>query len=127
MASPEQGAGRPEESSRHETEPIPYQRAAQFAEERLAGLAYQQARDAIYADPANDLSIYRFQLDHGWHVAALGELPPPALAQTLETILAMGTPAALPAEVLTLLARRRAEQRQFGPWVERRHRPGKRL
>jgi hypothetical protein len=41
--------------------------------------------------------------------------------------LAAGDPAALPEAVLALLHARRREQTQHDPWIERHHRPDKRL
>lgn len=125
MASPERGPGDPDQSAPHEREPVPYHRAAQFVSDQLAGSAYRHARDAIYRDPGNEISVYRMRVNLDWFVAAIGETPPDVLAQQLDRIFAAGVPATLPPEVLQMLAARRAEQRQFGPWVERRHRPGK--
>jgi len=105
---------------------MPYLRAARFAEERLAGHAYEQAQRALYARPDSDVSVYRLQLNQVWHVAALGEPPPVDLADTLEQILGSGEPVSLPDDVLTLLHQRRAVAIRQGPWVERHHRPGQR-
>ena len=128
MPSPERGPGGPEEPVSREHEPVPYYRAARFAGERPAGVAYVQAQEAVYAAAgAVDVSVYRFQLDRIYHVAVLGQPPPPELDATLATILAAGEPATLPTPVLRQLAERRAEATKHGPWVQRHYRPGQRL
>ena len=128
MPSPERGPGGPEQHSRREHEPIPYQRAARFAGEQPAGVAYFQAQEAVYAAVgAVDVSVYRFQLDRIYHVAVLGQPPPPELDATLAGILAAGEPATLPPQVLQQLAERRRQASRQAPWVQRHHRPGKRL
>ncbi len=62
-----------------EHEPRDYVHAAYFANEHIAGHAYNQAQEAIYTGPPNDLSTYRLMLEERWHVAVLGELPPAEL------------------------------------------------
>ena len=128
MASPERGPGGPEEPVSREQEPVPYHRAARFAGERPAGVAYFQAQEAVYtAAGAVDLSVYRLQLNHIYHVAVLGQPPPSELDATLATILAAGEPATLPTQVLRQLAERRAQATKQAPWIQRHHRPGQRL
>jgi hypothetical protein len=62
-----------------------------------------------------------------WHVAVLGQEPPPELREELETILARGEPTDLPEEIFKTLASRRAEAIRPAPWTERHFRPGQRL
>ena len=81
----------------------------------------------MYAGPPNDLSAYRLRLREVWHVAVLGEPPPPDLDERITTILAAGEPAILPAEVMTALTERRAQSIRQGPWVQRHFRPGQPL
>jgi hypothetical protein len=110
-----------------EQAPLPYYQAAHFDTEQAAATAYFAAQAAIYQDPANDLSIYRLQINQVWHVVVLGEPPPPALEQQLLRLLAAGHPAVLPAEIVQVLTERRAQATTLGPWVEGHYRPGKRL
>ena len=129
MPSSERG-GLPERPDHHparEHEPAPYHRVSHFAGEQPAGHAYFAAQRAIFEGPPNDLSTYRFQLDRVYHVAVLGQPPPPELDATLAAILAAGEPATLPTPVLRQLAERRAEATKHGPWVQRHYRPGQRL
>ena len=128
MASPERGPGGPEERSPPEHEPVPYHRAARFAGEQPAGRAYTQAQRVIYEAPQpTDISVYRLQLNRLWHVAALGILPPAPVLHAIEDALASGEPTDLPAEVWQALSERRAQATKQGTWIERHHRPGKRL
>jgi hypothetical protein len=101
--------------------------AARFASEADAGQAYFKAQDALLHGPDNDLSAYRLQLNHIWHVAVLGEQPPRSLERQLRRILAAGDSTTLPAEVLELLRERRARATQLGPWVEKHQWPGEHL
>ena len=128
MPSPEHGpTGPAEQPRRSEQEPVPYHRVARFADEPSAGRAYVATERAIFAGPPNDLSAYRFQLNTAYHVAVLGEMPPAELAGQLSEILAEGTPAQLPPEVLSTLSDRRQQMTQGGPWSERHYRPGRPL
>jgi hypothetical protein len=127
MPSPERG-GPPDQPEQHpasEQEPARYQRAARFAGERPAGEAYVAAQQVIYEGPPNDLSVYRFQLNRLWHVAALGLVPPAPVLQAIETILDQGEPAELPAEVWQTLEARRRQAIQRSSWTERHFRPGR--
>lgn len=119
MPSPE----RPRHEPSHEPEPVPYRRAARFPGERPAGQAYFAAQNAIYRTPACDVSVFRFQLDRVWHVAALGQPPPAALAVRLDTLLGAGEAVTLPPELVAILAQRRALAIRQAPWVERHQRP----
>ena len=130
MSSSERGPnpGGSEKQPHHEHEPPLYQRAAQFAGERPAGRAYDQAQRVIYEAPEpTDISVYRLQLNRLWHVAALGFVPPAPVLQALEDIVATGEPADLPAEAWHALTERRAQQIRRVLWSEGHHRPGKRL
>ncbi len=129
MPSPEHGpTGPAEQPRRQEEEPVSYHRAARFADEPSAGLAYSAAQRAIFEGPPNDLSAYRFQLNTVYHVAVLGEPPPAELHEQLTAILASGEPAELPTDVLQALSdRRRQVTRRGTPWSEGHYRPGKPL
>jgi hypothetical protein len=127
MPSPERGPSGPEEHPSTEHEPVPYHRVVRFAGEHPAGAAYAAAQQAIFDGPPNDLSAYRFQLNHIFHVAVLGVPPPPALEAQLDEILLRGEPAELPAEILQALTNRRRQMRHRGPWTEGHYRPGKPL
>jgi hypothetical protein len=125
MSSIERGGSPepPEDPPVPETARPPYLRAARFADEPPSRRAYNSAQQALYATPQSDVSVYRLQLNRVWHLAALGELPPPELADQLDAIFATGEPATLPAEVLTFLVERRAQATRIGRWVERHERP----
>ena len=130
MSSPEQGAPephQPEGSPRPEQEPTPYLRAARFAGEHPAGQAYFQLQDTISTAEPNDLSVYRLRLRQDWHVAVLGNPPPPELDARITAALAAGEPVTFPAEVVAALAGRRAQAIRHGPWTERHVRPGQPL
>ncbi len=128
MPSPERGPGGPsEQPRRQEAEPASYLRAARFPNEQTAGIAYGAVQDAIFAGAPNDLSAYRFQLNRIYHVAVLGQPPPPDLDQQLEDLLAGGEPATLPRGVLLALAERRRQMSRYGPWSEGHYRPSRPL
>ncbi len=128
MPSPERGpGGPPDQPRRSEYEPVSYHRTARFTGEQPAGTAYVAAQHAIFAGPSNDLSAYRFQLNHVFHVAVLGETPPAALDRQLTQILATGEPADLPPDILRALSERRQQAIRRGPWSEGHYRPGKPL
>ena len=115
----------PAETGRNpEHEPRDYVHAAYFANEHIAGHAYEQAQEAIYTGPPNEVSAYRLILEERWHVACLGEPPPEDLDQKLQAILDQGVPATLPEEILDYLKQRRAEAIKRGQWVEGHYRPG---
>jgi hypothetical protein len=118
--SPEQGGNQPEH------EPGFYTRAARFKDEAASGRAYFQTQEALRINPC-DLSTYRLQLRHIWHVAVLGSPPPDELAQRIDTILAAGEAVTLPTDMLEYLKARRAQAMQQGPWVERHFRSKRRL
>ena len=110
------------------TPPDPYCQAARFPSERKAGRAYFRVQEALYKRPDCDLSSYRLLLNRVPHVTVLGLPPPEELDRTIRKILAAGEPTTLPAEVITTLLQRRAEQISLGhPWLERHHRPGQPL
>src|SRR3712207_3312982 len=108
----------PAETGRNpEQEPRDYVHAAYFANEHIAGHAYNQAQVAIYTGPPNEVSAYRLILQERWHVAVLGEPPPEDLDQKLQAILDQGVPATLPDDILDYLKQRRAEAMKRGQWV----------
>src|SRR5262245_47176804 len=112
MPSPELGGGPPdpENQPRHELEPVPYVRAALFADELTAKTAYFAAEETVrVAQTECDLSVYRLLLAHVSHVAVIGEPPPTEVDASLRTILATGEPATLPRGVLLALAQRRQQ------------------
>jgi hypothetical protein len=117
----------PEGLPPQEGEPVPFVRAARFGAEVTAGRAYVQVQEALLIDLQSALSAYRFLLDQVWHVTVIGEPPPRTLARRIDRILAAGEPATLPADVLELLAARRQQQIQQGPWSEGHYRPGRLL
>lgn len=120
MPSPERPGG-----YHPERRPALYYQAARFPNERSSGVAYFQAQEAIFKTPDCDLSVYRLQLNRIWHVAAIGEPPPPELERRLESIFSDAEPMSLPSDVLRALQARRAEAIKQGPWVERHYPPGK--
>lgn len=52
--------------------------AVLFASEQPAGEAYAQGHEATFTTE-NELSAYRFMLEHIWYVAVLGEKLPEEL------------------------------------------------
>ena len=71
--------------------------------------------------------MFRLQLNHLWHVAALGIVPPVPVLQAIEDILGTGEPVTLPADVVAALEARRAQATRRAPWVQRHFRPGRPL
>lgn len=100
-----------------------FHETARFSGEEPAGQAYEQAQEALYSGPANDLSTYRLILDQAWHVTVIGDPPPMGLREQLDTILSTGEPATLPDELLRTLQERRRQAIRRGPWTERHVRP----
>lgn len=103
-----------------------YLQVARFAGERPAGRAYDQLQEAIFRSPGCEFSVFRLLLRRDWHVAVLGDLPDETLDRRIRQVLARGTPASLPEEIVLELQRRRAEATRQGPWVERHHWPAPR-
>lgn len=110
-------------TSREQQPDAGYLRAARFSGERPAGRAYVQLQEAIFQAPACELSVFRLQLHRDWHVAVLGDPPAETLERRIRQVLARGTPASLPENILAALQRRRTEATRIGPWVERHVRP----
>ena len=121
MPSPENRG--PDPNAEQEKPPV-YSRAARYTDGDTAGAAYFEVQDVLYGSEY-ELSAFRFQLDQLWHVAVVGELPPAAFDQTVQTLLVDGTPETLPPNLITFFNERRIEARQIAPWVERHFRPGK--
>lgn len=112
---------------RKETKTLPdYCRAVRYSEEPPSAQAYFQAQNML-AGVTYELSTYRFQLDQGWHVAVLGDMPPEEFDQQIQSILAAGEPTTLPSDILILLNQRRLQAAAIAPWVEGHYRPGKRF
>jgi hypothetical protein len=117
---------RPGEPNKEREQP-PYYQAARFVGEKPAAKAYFEAQEIIFNDATSDLSAYRMMLNAVYHVAVLGEQPPPDTDQTLTEILSQGELAELSSEVLAALNTRRLEMKEHGSWVEGHYRPGRRL
>lgn len=117
----------PEDHNPQEREPAPYHKAARFPRERAALRIYTQLQETVYTAPECDLSVYRMQLNHVYHVAVLGQPPPAALDRRIDGLLAQGELVTLPHEVLMALSERRQQMTRRGGWVEGHHRPGERL
>ena len=109
------------DGSSNERQESSYFRAIRAEGDRTSGRIYQQLQRAVF-DVDCDLSVYRFQLDAAWHVAVLGETPPPALDEELTALLASGDPVSVPLEVADALVARRSEATRYGPWVEGHYR-----
>ena len=106
-------------------EPTPYYLAARYPNKTPAGKAYNPIQTIIFEEDS-DLSAYRFfeQNERKWYVVVIGEEPSPQLHQRLETILftlTKGERVTLESQTLAVLLARRAQQTQFGPWVERHY------
>src|SRR4051812_10055658 len=67
--------GENEPSTRRQVDKGPYQGAARFTAEKPAWQAYQESQQVMAASEAN-ISAFRFQLDHVWHVAAVALAAP---------------------------------------------------
>ena len=104
--------------------PKPFTLAARFPSEQTAGRAYFGAQEAVFNSPRSEVSVYRFQLSHIYHVAVLGETPPEPLEQRLRRLLARGELVTLPDDILKVLFQRRAAASSRAPWIERHYRPG---
>ena len=100
-----------------------FHQTARFSGEAPAGRAYEQAQEALYTGPPNDLSTYRIILNQAWYVTVIGDHPPRELRDQLRTILTTGEPATLPDELLRSLHERRRQAIRRGPWTERHYRP----
>src|SRR5438270_5805146 len=106
-------------------EPTPYYLAARYPNTTPAGKAYDPIQAIIFEEDC-DLSAYRFfeQNERKWYVVVIGEEPSPLLQERLETILftlTRGERVTLDSQTLAVLLARRAQQIQFGPWVERHY------
>jgi hypothetical protein len=108
------------------TRVAPYILASRYNDDLQAHQAYFQLQDAIAMEPC-DLSAYRLILEEHSFVAVLGETPDPNLDAHIQRVLATGTFRNLPEDVIRTLSARRALISQQSPWVEGRHRPGKRI
>jgi hypothetical protein len=104
----------------------PYCKAASYESDKTALQAYAQLQTRIFGADC-DLSVYRIRYADVPHVVALGAQPPPKMDGEIEAILAGGTAAQLPTEVIQTLVQRRAQARRMGPWVEGHYRPGRRM
>ena len=103
----------------------PYSLAARYPNKNSAGKAYDPIQAIIFEEDC-DLSAYRFfeQNERKWYVVVIGEEPSPLLQERLETILftlTKGERVTLDSQTLAVLLARRAQQTQFGPWVERHY------
>lgn len=99
---------------------------ARFQREAAAKRVYTQVQEAI-RNAECDLSVYNLRLNGEPVVVVVGNEPPAELDTQLRRMLATGKPAALPADVIVLLAERGIAERSRGPWSEGHYRPGKRL
>ena len=104
-----------------------YHRAARYPGEEVSEQPYDTMQQLIYEKPCN-LSVYRLRLGPqlDYHVAVLGETPPPELQRSIEELLSAGERVTLPQEVLSYLNERRREQQKEGDWVEKHHFPRRR-
>lgn len=120
--------GENEPSKAREPETGTYEGAARFISEPPAWQAYQTTQRLIAASEA-DISVYRFQLDRLWHVAAVASTAPePALQRRIDRALRRGVPVSLPAKVFGMLLARHREVMATGlPWLEGHYDPGQRL
>ncbi|HSH83087.1 MAG TPA: hypothetical protein VLA19_31525 [Herpetosiphonaceae bacterium] len=104
-----------------------YTRSVRFGSSATAKRAYLQVQELLRRHEESELSVYNLLLNQVPHVVVLGDTPEAPLHEHISQALAAGEMTRLPVEVLHHLARRRAQQRQKGPWVEEHHRPGKQL
>ncbi len=106
---------------------LTYTRSVRFGSSDTAKRAYLKVQELLRRHEESELSVYNLLLNQVPHVVVLGDTPEAPLHEHINQALADGEVTSLPVEVLRQLARRRAQQRQKGPWVEEHHRPGKRL
>lgn len=109
------------QNERRETHPNLYSVAAKFEDQHEAGRVYEAVQESIF-DAKCDLSVYRLQLNSVWHVAALGQTPPPGVNREIRDQMSKGELTRLPDAVVDALLERRAEANRIGPWVEGHYR-----
>jgi len=110
------------EPRRESEQSEPYLRAARYSSDQNALSAYTKIQARLFGSDW-DLSAYRVKYADVPHVVVLGASPPPQADQEITAMLAAGSPATLPADVITYLIQRRAQAQRIGPWVERHWRP----
>ncbi|MDP9314311.1 MAG: hypothetical protein M3R24_26095 [Chloroflexota bacterium] len=122
-----------EERSQERLESHPYYVAARYPSDKASEKPYRQTRNYLYAHEDVQLSVFRFQLGRqgsnrlDWHVAVVGMQPEAHHEREVRRRLQAGQAVTLPEEVVGAMYRRRVEASRQGPWVERHHKPGRRL
>jgi hypothetical protein len=103
----------------------PYLKAASYSSDQSALQVYNRIQARLFGSNW-DLSTYRIKYQQIPHVVVLGVSPPPDGQRIISDMIASGSPANLPKDVINYLIQRRAEAQRLGPWVEGHYRPGRR-
>ncbi len=103
-----------------------YLRIVRFKRDAAAKRVFTAAQEAIRTTEC-DLSVYNLRFNGEPTVVVLGDAPSADLDERLRRMLAAGTSADLPPDVIAMLTQRSIEERQKGPWREGHYDPGKRL
>src|SRR6476659_7683176 len=94
-----------------------YLHAVPFKRDAAAKRVYTQIQETIRITEC-DLSVFNLRLNGEPIVVVLGDPPPEDLDERLRRMLAAGTPAALPVDLILMLTQRSIEERQKRPWSE---------
>lgn len=110
-----------------EEEPQLYTLAAFYEDELQSEQVFDSVQTTIFDDETANVSGFRMAepARRLWHIAVIGDQPPPALDQQLRRLLSTGEAEELPPEILTVLLVRRETMRRLGPKVERHYGPRK--
>jgi hypothetical protein len=109
-----------------------FARAVYYPDERTSEQPYDQTKALIHDHNCN-LSAFRvlrnIEQDFLWHIALIGDTPPPQLLPLLDQTLATGKVTTLTDEELMLLYARRLEltANDTTGWVEKSHRKRRRI
>jgi len=103
-----------------------YLRIVRFKRDAAAKRVYTAIQEAIRSTEC-DLSVYNLRFNGEPTVVVLGDAPPQELGERLQRMLAAGTPAELPPEVIVMLTERSVEERRKALWSEGHYDTGKRL
>lgn len=101
-------------------------RIVRFKRDAAAKRVYIAAQEAI-RNAECDLSVYNLRFNGEPTLVILGCAPPADLDERLRRMLAAGTPADLPPDIIAMLTQRSIEEWRKGPWSEGHYDPGKRL
>ncbi len=101
-------------------------RIVRFRMDAAAKRVFTAAQEAIFHTEC-DLSVYNLQFNGEPTVVVVGDAPPADLDERLRRMLAAGTTAELPSDVIAMLTQRSIEERRKALWSEGHYDPGERL